>query len=131
VIRGLNPGARRPAGFLFRFDYQSSWRGEYLGDDLALYRAFLEPETHRLDADATLYGPIRELFREANAADDAVWRERVETYVRLPQLMRYVAIETFLAEDDGFVGAYGMNNFYLYRPEGSTVHRLIPWDKTG
>jgi hypothetical protein len=22
-----------------------------------------------------------------------------------------------------------MNNFYLYRAEGATVHRLIPWDK--
>jgi spore coat protein CotH len=118
-----------PQGYLFRFDYQSPWRGEYLGDDLAAYKAFLEPETHRLDADVTLYGPIRELFREANAEDDAVWRERVEQYLDLRQLMRYVAIETFLTEDDGFIGAYGMNNFFLYRPDGSTRHRLLPWDK--
>jgi spore coat protein CotH len=116
-------------GFLFRFDYQSPWRGQFLGEDLAAYKAFLETETHKLDADSTLYGPIRELFREANAEEDAVWRERVEQYIDLRQLMRYVAIETFLTEDDGFVGAYGMNNFYLYRRADSPVHRLIPWDK--
>jgi spore coat protein CotH len=118
-----------PSAFLFRFDYQSPWHGEDLGDDLAVYKAFFEPETHRLDADSRLYLPIRNLFGEANGPDDAVWRERVEQYIRLPQLIRYVAIETFLTEDDGFAGAYGMNNFYLYRPGGSTVHRLIPWDK--
>jgi spore coat protein CotH len=118
-----------PTAFLFRFDYQSPWHGEDLGDDLALYKAFFEPETHKLDADSTLYLPIRNLFREANGPDDAVWRERVEQYIRLPQLIRYVAIETFLTEDDGFAGAYGMNNFYLYRPAASSVHRLIPWDK--
>jgi spore coat protein CotH len=32
-----------PRGFLFRLDYQAPWHGEYLGDDLAPYTAFLEP----------------------------------------------------------------------------------------
>ena len=58
-----------------------------------------------------------------------MWRERVERFIDLRQLIRYVAIDTFLAEDDGFIGAYGMNNFFLHRPSGSTVHSLIPWDK--
>jgi spore coat protein CotH len=111
-------------GYLFRFDYQREWRGEYLGDDLGAYKPFFEPETHELEADVTLYAPIR-----ATAPDDPVWRERVERFIDLRQLMRHVAVETFLAEDDGFIGAYGMNNFFLYRPAGSTVHRMIPWDK--
>jgi spore coat protein CotH len=116
-------------GYLFRFDYQREWRGEYLGDDLGTYKPFFEPETHELEADVTLYAPIRDLFKEANAPDDSVWRERVERFIDLRQLMRHVAVETFLAEDDGFIGAYGMNNFFLYRPAGSTVYRIIPWDK--
>src|SRR5262245_24042056 len=116
-------------GYLFRFDYQREWRGEYLGDDLAAYKPFFEPETHELESDAVLYAPIRDLFREANAPQDAVWRERVEQFIDLRQLVRHVAIESFLSEDDGFIGAYGMNNFFLYRPSGSTVHRIIPWDK--
>ena len=116
-------------GYLFRFDYQREWRGEYLGDDLAAYKPFFEPETHEREADSTLYGPIRDLFREVNAADDAVWRDRVGQYVDLAQLVRHVAVEAFLTEDDGFIGAYGMNNFFFYRPSGSGVHSLIPWDK--
>jgi spore coat protein CotH len=116
-------------GYLFRFDYQREWRGDYLGDDLAAYKPFFEPEAHELEADSTLYGPIRDLFREVNAADDAVWRDRVSQYVDLAQMIRHVAIETFLTEDDGFIGAYGMNNFFFYRPAGSSVHSLIPWDK--
>jgi spore coat protein CotH len=116
-------------GYLFRFDYQRAWHGEYLGDDLAAYKPFFEPETHKLDADVMLYAPIRDLFREANAPDDAVWRERVEQFIDLRQLVRHVAIESFLSEDDGFIGAWGMNNFFLYRPAGSAVHRLLPWDK--
>ena len=88
-------------GYLFRFAYQREWRGEYLGDDLGAYKPFFEPETHEREADATLYGPIRDLFREANAAEDAVWRDRVSQYLDLPQLVRHVAIETFLSEDDG------------------------------
>ena len=76
-----------------------------------------------------LYAPIRDLFREANGTEDAVWRERVEQFIDLRQVVRHVAIETFLTEDDGFIGAFGMNNFYLYRPAGSSIHRLLPWNK--
>lgn len=116
-------------GYLLRFDYQAAWHGEYLGDDLAVYKPFFEPETHELEADVMLYAPIRDLFREANGPDDAVWRERVEQFIDLRQLVRHVAIESFLSEDDGFIGAFGMNNFYLYRPAGSSIHRVLPWDK--
>jgi hypothetical protein len=57
-----------------------------------------------------------------------VWRERVEEYVDLQQFMTHVAIEVFLAENDGILGAEGMNNFYLYR-SGDKRHRFLPWDK--
>jgi spore coat protein CotH len=116
-------------GYLFHFDYAREWHGEDLGDDLAAYKPFFDPETHKLEADVTLYAPIRNLFREVNAPDDAVWRERVEQLIDLRQLVRHVAIDSFLSEDDGFIGAFGMNNFFLYRPQGSTVHQVIPWDK--
>jgi spore coat protein CotH len=116
-------------GYLFEFQYQREWHGDYLGDEVAAYKPFFQPETHELEPDATLYAPIRDLFREANAEVDPVWRERVEQFIDLRQLVRHVAIDTFLAEDDGFIGAYGMNNFFLHRPSGSTVHSLIPWDK--
>src|SRR5262245_41707906 len=48
-------------GYLFQFDYQRRWRGEYLGDDLAAYKSFFDSETHELEADVILYAPIRDL----------------------------------------------------------------------
>ncbi len=49
--------------------------------------------------------------------------------VDLNQVITHVAIETFLAEFDGFLGGSGMANFYLYRPVATNVHRLIAWDR--
>ena len=41
-----------------------------------------------------------------------------------------MASEVFLADQDGFLGNWGMNNFFLYRPEFSNQFRLIVWDKS-
>lgn len=116
-------------GFLFSYQYNRLFYGEYLGDDYLPYKAIFEPQTHELDSDTILYSPIRDLFKEVNGPDDAVWRDRVDQYLDVNRLVTYVAIETFLAENDGVLGASGMNNFYLYRSAGSTQHRLFPWDK--
>jgi hypothetical protein len=116
-------------GYMFEYRWVRPFYGEYLGENLASYAPLFEPRTHELEADSTLYRPIEELFRQVNEPDDAVWRERVEQYLDLSQFVTHVAIESFVAEDDGLLGYVGMNNFYLYRSAGSTRHRLFPWDK--
>ena len=116
-------------GYLFEHKYAGGFRGEFLGEDYALYKTRFEAETHRLESDYTLYAPIRELFRQVNQDVDSVWRERVEWLIDLNQAVTHVAIETFLAEHDGFLGAAGMANFFLYRPIESNRHRLIAWDR--
>ena len=40
------------------------------------------------------------------------------------------ATEVFLADQDGIVGEWGMNNFFMYRPPISNQFRLIVWDKS-
>ncbi len=117
-------------GTMFEYHWFSDnqWRAEDLVD-VASYKVLLEPRTHTLDADSTLYGPIQQLFKEVNGPDDAVWRSRVEQYIDLPQFMRHVAIEQFLADNDGILGAQGLNNFYLYRFQGTQKHRLFVWDR--
>jgi spore coat protein CotH len=120
---------KETGGYLFSYQYHSLFYGEYLGDDYTPYKETFEPQTHELESDTILYSPIRDLFKEVNGPEDAVWRDRVEQYLDVNQLVTYVAIETFLAENDGFLGASAMNNFYLYRPSDSTRHRLFPWDK--
>ena len=115
-------------GTLFEYHYLRDWRFEDLGE-VATYKPLFEPRTHRLDADSTLYVPIQTLVREVNGPDDAVWRDRVEQYIDLNQFVMHTAVESFLAENDGLLGYAGMNNFYLYRQQGTNRHRLFPWDK--
>jgi spore coat protein CotH len=117
-------------GTVFEYHWSAAgiWRAEDLGSTAA-YKPKLEPRTHVLDADSTLYNPIVTLFKEVNGPDDAVWRSRVEQYIDLTQFMTQVAIEEFIGENDGVLGYAGMNNFYLYRDQGTTKHRLFVWDK--
>jgi spore coat protein CotH len=117
------------AGYLFSYQFMGQYYGSYLGDDFRAYRRILEPQSHELEANSVLYGPIHDLFREVSQPFDAVWRERVEQHVDLAQFVTQAAIENFLAEEDGLLGFNGMNNFYLYRPAGSKRHRFFPWDK--
>lgn len=46
----------------------------------------------------------------------------------LDAFVRFVAGQNFVGENGGFLGAWGVNNFYLYRQENSRRHVLIPWD---
>lgn len=115
-------------GTVFEYHYVRDWRAEDLGD-IDAYKPVLEPRTHMLDADSTLYGPIQEMFRQINFPEDAVWRDRVGQYIDLNRFMAHVAIETFIVENDGILGYAGMNNFYLYRHQGTTKHELFVWDK--
>lgn len=116
-------------GYLFSYQLQSVFQGEYLGEDLAAYKDRFEPQNHEKAADTTLYLPIHNWLREVNQPDDGVWRDRVAEYIDLEQFVTQVAIEMFLAENDGLLGATGMNNFFLYRSAGTKRHLFLPWDK--
>jgi spore coat protein CotH len=117
-------------GTLFEFHWSADrkWFAEDLGS-IDNYKALLEARTHALDADSTLYGPIQSLFKEVNGPDDNVWRSRVDQYIDLPAFVTHVAVEEFIVENDGILGFAGMNNFYLYRNQGTNTHRLFVWDK--
>lgn len=121
-------GRTNPGGFLHEYHNLRPYYFDSLGDSLTPYKELFEARTRTTEADTTLYSPLRSLVTEANGPYDAVWRSRVEQYIDLRQLVTYVAIENFLTEWDGFTGAWGMNNFYLYRPADSMRFRIIPWD---
>ena len=116
-------------GYLYSYQFQGPFYGEYLGEDLEPYKSRFQPQSHEREADVKLYAPIHDFWREVNEPDDAVWRERVEQYVDLQQFMTQAALEGFLAENDGLLGGNGMNNFFLYRLAGTNRHRFLPWDK--
>jgi spore coat protein H len=125
LARTLGSGA----GYLFEFHLRTPFHAEYLGENLAAYKPRFEPRTHELESDTSLYAPIADLFRAVNAAEDVVWRTDTERHLDLAQFVTHVAIESFLAENDGILGHAGMNNFYLHRQTTSLPHRLVVWDK--
>lgn len=115
-------------GYLYEYNKVTEWRMTYLGPDLEAYKPYFSPKTHETKPDEELYRPLETIVRLVNQTPAADLPAVVGPYLDLTQLVRYVAVQNFLAENDGFVGQWGMNNFYLYRLEGSQRHVFIPWD---
>jgi len=115
-------------GYLFEFKYQEDWRFTNLGSDLAPYKLRFEATTHESKSDEDKYRPLDNLVRLANDTPADRIKDTLGGLLDIPAFIRYLAVQTFLAETDGFLGAYGINNFYLYRLENQNLHTLIVWD---
>jgi spore coat protein CotH len=116
-------------GYLYEFDYVDPWRFQYFGSDLNLYKARFDPKTHESKSMAELFGPIENLVRLANDLRPDQYQPVLGEHLDLTAFMRYVAAQNFVAQNDGFLGYDGMNNFYFYRLENSTRHVFLAWDE--
>jgi spore coat protein CotH len=118
-------------GFLFEYNYVvgSPWRFQYEGSDLAAYKARFDIKTNDSKSDSTIWGPIEEFVRLVNNTDSALFEQTLGSRIDLPAFTRYIAVQNFVAQNDGFNGYDGMNNFYMYRLEDSTKHVFIAWDE--
>jgi len=115
-------------GYLYEFNWEDEWHFEHLGDDLRPYKDRFDPKTHESESDEQLYRPIEELIRLVDETRQDRLPEAVGGRFDLPAFIRYVAAQNFVAETDGFLGAWGVNNFYFYRLEDRDTHVLIAWD---
>jgi spore coat protein CotH len=120
-------------GHLYEFAFDNTATASvfnfgYPGADAALYapRPF-KPETRESDPQGEV---IERLFWTANLAGDAVWRTSIEEFLDMKKFIRHLAIENFLAEEDGLTGDYGPNNFYFYRFLNTNKFTFLPWDKS-
>lgn len=118
-------------GYLFEYNYVlgSPWRFEYEGADLAPYQARFAIKTNESKGDSTIWGPIEELVRLVNTTAAASFEATVGPKLDLTAFVRYLAMQNFIAQNDGFNGYDGMNNFYFYRLENSDTHVFIAWDE--
>ena len=117
-------------GYLYEYKFRNDYYMGYPGDDYATYRQMFEPRNHEMESDSTLFEPLRQLFLEINAGDDAVWKDRVDGRIDIAQFMTHVGVQGFLANNDGIMGGFGgINNFYVYRFRDSVRHRLFAWDE--
>ncbi|MGH9719492.1 MAG: CotH kinase family protein [Bryobacteraceae bacterium] len=114
-------------GYLYDYEWSDENWFEYRGSDLSAYSPYpFQAETHEQNPDAR---PIEQMIRTMNEVSDEKFVRAMSTYLDLNRFLDYLATETFLAEGDGLVGEWGLNNFYLYRFQGSSISTLIPWDK--
>lgn len=118
-------------GYLYEYDYNPDdqpYRFESRGADPAAYSPKpFKPATHETDPDPR---PLADMVRVIAEASDVEFSRAIARYLDVDRLMIHTAIESFLTEVDGFVGDFGMNNFYVYRFEGGTRSTIIPWDKS-
>jgi len=118
-------------GYLFRYNYilGNPWRFTYEGAALDPYKARFDIRTNESHADSRIWGPIEELVRLVNDTASANFEATIGPRLDLGAFTRYLAGQNFIAENDGFVGYDGMNNFSFYRLEDSTSHVFIAWDE--
>ena len=118
-------------GYLYKYDYpvdQPPYRFEDKGADPAQYVPLpFKPETHETDPRPEF---VVQLVQTVNSASDAAFKTSVGEYLDLTQFIRHVAVEVFIGDYDGFIGNYGVNNFYLYRFDNQKRFAFIAWDKS-
>jgi spore coat protein CotH len=118
-------------GYLYDYDYPPSALPYYFEDRGTNPAAYVplpfKPETHDNNARPEV---IADMVRVINTSSAAVFRSAVAEFIDLGQFIRHVATEVFLADPDGFLGNWGMNNFFMYRPGFANQFRLIVWDKS-
>lgn len=115
-------------GYLYEFKWMDDWKFGYLGDGLAEYKLRFEPTTHESKSDEELYRPIEALVRLANSTPTDRLSAELAPRLDVPAVIRFIAAQQFMAETDGFLGGFGVNNLYLYRLENSEAHTFIAWD---
>jgi len=115
-------------GHLFEYRWSFYYYFEYLGTDLAAYAALYEPRTRDTESQGSLYLPVEAMIRTITDASDANFVAALSPYTDLNAFMRLVAVQAAIAECDGLLGNWGVNNHYVYRLTGRTLHQFIPWD---
>jgi len=127
-VFGNEENGNQNDGYLYEFNKADEWWLTYLGPELEPYKRYFEAKTHESEPDETLYRPIENLVRLINEKPAEELTEAVDPYLDLRGLTRFLAIQNFIGEIDGFAGKWGVNNFYLYRLQHHAQHRIIAWD---
>lgn len=115
-------------GYLYEYNWVDEWRGNYLGTALDAYKTRFSAKTHNSKPDEDLFRPIETLFRLINDTPSSELAAAVGSRLDLTAFARYLAVQNFLAENDGFAGNWGINNFFLYRLENQDKHVFVAWD---
>jgi hypothetical protein len=119
------------SGHLFKYDYPPDQVPYFFEDKGSSADAYVplpfKPETRETDPQG---GVVAQFVQAVNQSSDAAYRSAVAPFMDLRKFLRHVAVEIFVADYDGFIGNYGINNFYWYRFTNQNLFTFIPWDKS-
>ena len=127
-VLGNETSGEQNDGYLYEFNKAEEWWLSYLGPDLDAYKRFFSAKTHETNTDEVLYRPIETIVRIVNEKPPEELADSLNPYLDLRALTRFLAVQNFLSEIDGFTGKWGVNNFYLYRLQHKDQHIPIAWD---
>jgi spore coat protein CotH len=114
-------------GNLFKYEYVENYTFTDKGSDPKSYLGIFQPETHEDNPDAS--GIVKFVQAVNGAADGAATVAAAAPFIDVDKFLTYVAVENAIAEQDGWAGLEGMNNFYIYQFTGQTKFQVIPWDQ--
>jgi spore coat protein CotH len=127
-VFGDAEGNVEDGGYLYEYQWVREYGFEYLGPSLPAYAELFSPRTHETDAPARVYQPLEALARAVNdTSPDRVGAD-VGPLLDIPQFVRFLAAQRAAGEIDGFIGNWGMSNFYLYRFRDGRPAQFVPWD---
>jgi hypothetical protein len=95
----------------------------YLGDQWATGYARYNP---RSDVDPQRAARVIALAKLINKADDATFAGQIGSYLDVPEFLRYVAVNSAIANLDSFLSTG--HNYFLYFDPIDNRGRAIPWD---
>lgn len=114
-------------GNLFKYEYTEVWDFTTKGDEPVKYIPVpFQAETNETHLDGT---GLVTFVKAINDLPDATFGRDIAGYIDPVKFLTYVAAENATADNDGFVGYAGMNNFYVYQFKNASRFVFIPWDK--
>ncbi|HZI78779.1 MAG TPA: CotH kinase family protein [Vicinamibacterales bacterium] len=127
-VFGAAEGNVENGGYLYEYTWVREYGFEYLGPSFDAYAELFEPETRETDAVIRLYQPLETLARAISETPSDQFEGTVGGLIDLPALVKFLAVQRATGEIDGFIGNWGMSNFYLYRFRDGRPALVLPWD---
>jgi spore coat protein CotH len=125
---GIGPDAIAERGYIYEYRWRYRYTFGELGDDLDAYEEIFDPKIKGHKSMSELFAPIEDMIRAVNETASDFTR-RVSEVLDLDAMMTFLAVDNYLCDSDGFLGDFGVNNFYVVRLNGPRIDRVIPWDK--
>ncbi len=118
-------------GYLYEYHPLDVYGLQDPGPSLDWYGLRFDPRTHESASMADLYLPLRSMVEAVNDVPASNLEDGLRDYLNIETFITELAVQDFVAQQDGLLGQFGMNNFYLYRFAGTRLFQFIPWDQDG